>query len=248
MKINTNEGLEPKDLDKYVSNLFTIDQYKSKMGDDQSVVVLGFTVKEQYPAADLMEFIEKGYGFILDADISAGEEKDGNYQVFVEIPRTAELPGQLTYLLNGISQLCNCYDWRFKYHQAASSVPFDQDAIRDLVPLTERDYESKMMRIKTADLTEFFNQGTVSLTLESNNQLTFSKVFAGPLTAKFIAIGPYAAIKTMLPGPVSLDESSRGQTMFLNKYIGNYDIHKIGSRFLIRNGSEAVILEPLNWN
>jgi hypothetical protein len=34
---------------------------------------------------DLVEFIEKGYKFILDADMSAGEENDGQYQVFVEM-------------------------------------------------------------------------------------------------------------------------------------------------------------------
>ena len=90
-----NEGLRARDLKDFVSELFTVDQYRSKMGEDKDIVVLGFRVTEKNPAADLMEFMERGYRFILDADMSAGEENDGKYQVFVEIERTPELAEQL---------------------------------------------------------------------------------------------------------------------------------------------------------
>ena len=67
-----NESLRSGDLKNYVSEIFTVDQYKSKMGEDSDVIVLGFHVREKEPAIDMMEFIEKGYNFILDADMSAG--------------------------------------------------------------------------------------------------------------------------------------------------------------------------------
>jgi hypothetical protein len=76
---NLSEGLRSGDLENYVSELFTVDRYSSKMGEDSDIVVLGFRVREKHPAIDLMEFIEKGYDFILDADMSAGEENDGQY-------------------------------------------------------------------------------------------------------------------------------------------------------------------------
>ena len=68
-----NEGLKAKDLDGFVQNTFLIDTYKSKMGEDRNVAVLSFRVKDRLPALDLMEFIERGYGFVLDADISTGK-------------------------------------------------------------------------------------------------------------------------------------------------------------------------------
>ena len=105
-KHNLTEGLRSGDLKNYVSELFTVDRYSSKMGEDQDIVVLGFRVREKNPAVDLMEFIEKGYPFILDADMSAGEENDGQYQVFVEIERTPGLTEQLRDLLKGLGQLC----------------------------------------------------------------------------------------------------------------------------------------------
>ena len=241
------EGLRPRDLKDFVSDIFTVDQYKSKMGEDNDVVVLGFRVKEKYPATDLMEFIEKGYAFILDADMSAGEESDGQYQVFVEIPRTPKLPGQLAHLISGISQLCDCYEWRFRYQQAAQSVAFDENAVREHIPLTREDYDQKTLALKTADLGEFFNQGSTEVRVESDNTLTFSKPYSGDITAKFISIGDYADVKHTVQGALSLDESSQSQSLFLNKYLGNYDINKVGNKFLIRNGSRAVVIEKDKW-
>jgi len=50
-----------------------------------------------------------------------------------------------------------------------------------------------------------------------------------------------------VPGSLSLDESSQSQVLFLNKFLGNYDINKIGSQFLIRNGKKAVVIEKGRW-
>jgi hypothetical protein len=35
--------------------------------------------------------------------------------------------------------------------------------------------------------------------------------------------------------------------LYLNKYLGNYDINKIEDHFLIRNGERAVILAKTSW-
>ena len=75
------------DLKDLVYHIFEIDAYASKMGDDKNIVTLSFTVKHKEPGDDLVRFLEGGYSFILDADITAGEQSDGNYRVFVELER-----------------------------------------------------------------------------------------------------------------------------------------------------------------
>ena len=242
-----NEGLRAGDLKEFVSDLFTVDQYRSKMGEDRDIVVLGFRVVEKNPAVDLMEFMEKGYDYILDADMSTGEEADGQYQVFVEIERTEKLPGQLKNLLNGISQLTDNHNWRFRYQKSASSLPFSEETVMENIPLNQQAYDSKIMEIKTLDVKEFFDQGTVDVALESEGMIKFSKPFSGDVTAKFVAIGDYDNVKTLVPGALSLDESSQSQVLFLNKFLGNYDINKIGNKFLIRNGNQAVVIEKDRW-
>ena len=77
--------------------------------------------------------------------------------------------------------------------------------------------------------------------------LTFSRPYAGPIQAKFIAIGDYDVVKHTVPGKLSLDEASQSQMFFLAKYVGNYEINKIGNKFLIRNGDRAVVIEKDRW-
>ena len=246
-KRNLTEGLRYGDLENYVSEVFTVDRFRSKMGEDDDILVLGFRVKEKYPAIDMMEFIEKGYDFILDADMSAGEEQDGQYQVFVEIERTPQLQEQLTELLGGIGQLCNFRNWRFRYQSAPESVEFNEDSIVKHIPMTSEAYQSKVVAIKETDVQEFFDQGAMNVTLDENNMLTFKRPYAGDIQAKFIAIGDYDDVKETVPGKLSLDEASQSQMFFLNKYIGSYEINKIGDKFLIRNGNKAVVIEKSNW-
>lgn len=241
------EGLHSGDLKEFVSDLFTVDQYKSKMGNDGDVVVLGFRVKEKYPAMDLVEFIEKGYTYVLDADMSAGEEYDGQYQVFVELERNKNLPRNLRHLLDGIGQLTDNYDWRFRYQKSSNSVEFNDETVMENIPMTPEEYDNKILEIKTTDVQEFFDQGSVDIALESDNTLTFSKTYSGDVTTKFVSIGDYEDVKQTLPGALSLDESSQSQTMFLHKYLGNYDINKIGDKFLIRNGGRAIVIQKDRW-
>ena len=63
------------DLNRLVHNELHIDEYKSKMGTDEDVCVISFKVSGKEPGADLVSFIEKGYDFVLDADVSSGEKK-----------------------------------------------------------------------------------------------------------------------------------------------------------------------------
>lgn len=246
-RYNLSEGLRSGDLTDYVSEIFTVDQYRSKMGEDSDIVVLGFRVKEKNPATDLMEFIEKGYKFILDADMSTGEEQDGQYQVFVELQRTPALGEQLTDLLGGVGQLCGQRSWKFRYQKAPTSIEFSAESVMEHIPSTPEEYQSKVLEIKNNDLSEFFDQGSVDIALESNNTITFSKPYSGDIQAKFISIGNYADVKETVPGKLSLDESSQSQMFFLTKYLGNYDINKIGNKFLIRNGTKAIVIEKDRW-
>jgi hypothetical protein len=93
-----NEGLRPLDLKEMVESVFSIDTYKSKMGEDQDVCVLTFKVKDRLPARDLMEFIEKGFHFVLDSDVSSGENDKGEYFVFVELERSKKLAKVPTHM------------------------------------------------------------------------------------------------------------------------------------------------------
>ena len=78
-------GLRQNDLEFTVDNIFEIDSFKSKMGDDKDIVTLSFSVKGEQPAKDLVNFIETGYTYVLDADKTSGEQADGKYLSLIHI-------------------------------------------------------------------------------------------------------------------------------------------------------------------
>ena len=64
-------GLQTNDLQDLVYDIFEIDSFKSKMGEDKNIVVVSFATKTKESANDLMNFVEKGYPFVLDADVTS---------------------------------------------------------------------------------------------------------------------------------------------------------------------------------
>ena len=117
------EGLKNKDLKDLMNPVFEVDSYKSKMGNDEDVIVLAFEVTGKQPAKDLSDFIEKGYDFVLDADISSGEVKRDTYKVFVEIERSIKITRQVNELLYGLSELSGIENWVFRYYKNYKSQP-----------------------------------------------------------------------------------------------------------------------------
>jgi hypothetical protein len=180
--------------------------------------------------------------------MSAGEENDGQYQVFVEMERTPNLPGQMRELLSGISQLCDCYDWKFRYQKSNGAVPFSEEKVLEHIPTTAAEYENKVLEIKNHEVNKFFNQGALEgVVFEADGSMTFMKPYFGNLKMKFVTMGKYDEIKDLVPGALSLDENSQSQVYFLQKYLGDYDINKIGDKFLIRNGNRAMIVQKDSW-
>ena len=88
-------SLHKHDLKYLMYDIFEVDGYSSKMGEDADIVTVSFSLKEKAPAEDLVKFLESGYGFILDADVSPGEQHDGSYKVFVEIQRDRHIADNL---------------------------------------------------------------------------------------------------------------------------------------------------------
>lgn len=139
------EGLEQDDLIRLVHPKIHLDEFKSKMGDDADILVASFKVQEKEPANDLMSFIERGYEWVLDADVSTGELDDGDYLVFVEMERSPAASKQITELIEDILNLTGqkLSEWRFQYQKSKLEYPISPDNIRKIVPLTPDNYIAK---------------------------------------------------------------------------------------------------------
>jgi hypothetical protein len=140
---NLFEGLERGDLARLIHPELHVDEFKSKLGDDQDVIVLSFKVDAKEPAVDLVGFIEKGYEWVLDADVSSGEMDDGSYIVFVELDRNNEAPENIISLIEDLMGLTeqDAEDWRVRYYKAHKETTLSLEALHDLIPLSPEAYE-----------------------------------------------------------------------------------------------------------
>ena len=149
------ENLNFKDLDGLMKPTIHVDEFSSKMGDDDDIIVLSFFVRDPAAAKDLMSWFEKGYDFVLDADRSPGEIKPNRYLVYVEIRRRSTAGAQVEELLDDLNTLTefeSSKDWTMHYR--GKSVPFSRDAFDNTVPLSPRAYreryESDLNEMRTA--------------------------------------------------------------------------------------------------
>ena len=133
------------DLKRLVHNELHIDEYKSKMGTDADVCVVSFKVAGKEPSADLVSFIEKGYDYVLDADVSSGEKEGGDYLVFVELDRTEELPEQIIQIMEDLLNLTEqkIEDWRVRYYKSSEDHDLTAETLEQIIPLTPEAYDAK---------------------------------------------------------------------------------------------------------
>ena len=139
------ENLEAGDLNRLVHNELHIDEYKSKMGDDADVCVVSFKVSGKEPSSDLVGFIEKGYDYVLDADVSSGEKEGGDYLVFVELERTDKLPKQIVKIMEDLMNLTDqkIEDWRVRYYKSVTDHDLTEESLANIIPLTPEAYSAK---------------------------------------------------------------------------------------------------------
>ena len=142
--LQLSESLGFKDLDGLLKPTIHVDEFSSKMGDDDDIIVISFFVRNQQAAKDLMMWFEKGYDFVLDADCSPGEIRPGRYLVYVEIRRRSTAGGNVEQLLDDLNTLTEFEDstaWTMHYRDR--EIPFSRDTFDKTVPLTPRAYRER---------------------------------------------------------------------------------------------------------
>ena len=142
------ESLEHGDLARLVHNELHVDEYKSKLGEDKNVVVVSFKVAGKEPANDIVSFVEKGYEWVIDADVSSGEMSDGDYIVFVEMPRDNKAVGRIIEMMDDLMNLTKqgIDEWRVRYYKDSEEHEFNEANLNRIIPTSPEDYERRYGR------------------------------------------------------------------------------------------------------
>jgi hypothetical protein len=240
-----NEGLRPDDLREMVHTVFEVDSFRSKMGEDQDVCVVSFKVKDRSPAKDLMEFIEKGYNFVLDADVSSGEDNSGEYSVFVEISRTPKLSEQIKDLTYGIKKLTGIEDFKFRYYKDNQVSEATEENFKNRIPSTANDYKGFMSKMQTENVKRFFSKTLMDdLTLEGDI-ITIHKHFDKKVQLQMVKDGNAESILEGIDDGYTVDEAASSEMFWLTKVLGDYNINKVGENFVFNNGNRSMLLKRI---
>lgn len=237
-------GYRQGDLQDLVKPVFEIDAYKSKMGDDESIVVVSFTVKENQAAKDLVDFIEKGYGFVLDADATPGEIDEGIYKVFVEIERNKKVNDNILEILDGVSKISNIENFKFRYYKNFKSYPVSIDTLNEVVPLDRTSYLSKVTESRMDNYKDFFSKSYLENIELIDDELFIKKAFADPILLKIKDFGQSSVINESITDKINMNDYA--EILFFTKYIGDYNITKFGKNILtLENEGHTLVLERI---
>jgi hypothetical protein len=240
------EGLRTNDLTNLVNKVFEIDSYRSKIGDDQDVVVVTFTVDHQNPAKDLENFIEMGYDFVLDADVSPGETDDGTYKVFVELERGKHVAEQILEMLEGIELLTGIPDMRFRYFKSFKSQEATFKTLTNSIPIDKESYEAATEKGRLDNFSNFFTNSYADDVEVYNESISFKRIWKDTVTFNIVNSGKKRDVYDSIRGPMMIEGRDIAEIMFLSKFIGNFNITKIGQTFVFENENWAVALEKTN--
>lgn len=139
-----SETLEYKDMLGMMKPTIHVDEFASKMGDDDDIIVVSFFVRSQQAARDLMNWFEKGYDWVLDADVSPGEIKPGRFLVYIEMRRRSTAGVKIKDALddlNTLTEYINSEQWTMHYE--GKEYPFSQETFDRLVPLSPKEYRKR---------------------------------------------------------------------------------------------------------
>ena len=240
--------LRKNDLHDLVYHILEIDGYKSKMGADKDIITLSLSAKTNESSKDLKSFIEKGYAFVLDADVTSGETSDGTYKVFVEIERNKQSPENIIELASGIQNLCNLDNLKFRYHKEFRSKPLTLEELQGVVPTDPDLYgvDSDILNDMSESMnnyTNFFNKSMVENVSMQGDMITIKKAWADPIAFKFVDFGP--TVKTLENIKESFNVNDFSEIIFLSKYIGDYNITKYGNKLTFENNGFTLVAERI---
>ena len=221
-------GLLKNDLQFLVDNIIEIDSYKSKMGNDEDIITLAFSVNGNEPAKDLENFIEKGYSFVLDADVSSGEQSDGSYKVFVEMERDKDAPMHILEIADGVRKLADVDNLRFRYYKNFKSMPLDEESLVT-IPMDKDAYTRLTTETHLENYKNFFSNSYAESIVLKSDILEVKNKFQQPVKFEVVDFGKDLEIKE------TINMEDMAEVIWATKYLGDYNITKYGKNLVLEN-------------
>lgn len=224
MKQLNERSLRPHVLKDLIHPIISIDEYTSKIGENN--IVVAFQVLDNYDAAyDLSSFIEKSPVGVVDTEASETPNLDGRYMVFSEFDRDGEFPQRLLTLIKAIENLCPNPDWKLQLYGVNDPIDVDFDIIAQRVALSQPE-----------TIAEFFDAAGVSVEMLSET-IKLTSTYGDLHYQRGSGFVSENYVKKLLNNSTELDDTR------LSSILGeNYNVLKSGSQYIVGNGKKYIVL------
>jgi hypothetical protein len=238
-------GLRANDLHDLVKPVFEVDSFQSKMGTDEDIVVVSFSVLDEQAAKDLVDFIEKGYGFVLDADATPGEIENNVYKVFVEMERNAKVPANISNLLDGVGKLAEIENFRFRYHKSFTSYEANVTNLSEMIPADQFIYNDTIVQENNMNhFKDFFSKSFMENIEIFGDDLILKRPFGDAIGLTIKDFNTTHYINENLDEKINMNDYA--EILFLTKYLGDYNVTKFGTKTLtFENEGHTLVVERL---
>lgn len=130
------------DMVDQVTPILGIDEFQSQIGDDSEIITLNFIVSGEDVGNDLVDWLERGYDWIIDAQVSPGEVLDKKYYVFADLNRRSTAPRRIMEILDDLYTLTGIKSDRWQLKIDSKRVAASREAIEQGIKLTPGDYRN----------------------------------------------------------------------------------------------------------
>jgi len=161
MNRQLNEGLDYLDMVGQLDPTITVDEYAAKMGKDSDVVTITFVTHSKAAAQDLVQWLEVGYDWILDASVSQGEIEPGKWLVFAETNRRTSTPNRICEILEDLKTLTDLSlkDWTVQVDD--EDYDADPEVLKQVMTLSPIEYRARTE--KEEELNEYRHRAGMSV-------------------------------------------------------------------------------------
>ena len=223
------------EMQNYISEKISIDSFAAKLGKDEDVSVLKFQSNNKTVAEDLVNYIETGCNFILDADMSPAKNEQGLYNIYVEIERNEDLQKKIIEVIRDIEQVSGMLPWQFSFYKNENFYQLTDDNLNTIIPTSPSQYTLLTDDTIEEDIKQFFESASIVTKRIKGKKLILKKAF----TSHEMIIESF---NRDVKGTYKIDRESSEQASYLSHWLGStYSVVKVDDLFKITNGTKSIV-------
>jgi SHS2 domain-containing protein len=225
------------EMKNYVMPDLQIDSHQAKLGRDEDVSVLKIDCTNKTVAEDLVNFIETGYKFVLDADHTPAKNQTGLYHVFVELERNEQLPENIINLIRDVEKVTGMMPWHFKFYKNDQSYKLTAENVQSQIPTNPSEYTFLTDDSIDEDIKTFFESSDVKNIKRNGKNITLYKKY---VKHNFII---ESFNQKNINGVYRIDESASSQSSYVQGWLGgSYHVVKVDDLFKISKDNMNILV------